>query len=73
MLSSQVKFSADRQTDRQADTRTDRQTPAKQYAVDLSMQGHKNSELSKLQAFADDKLYVVKVIISVFDRVKEKD
>ena len=34
MLSSQVKFSADRWTDRQ--------TPVKQYAPDLSMRGHKN-------------------------------
>ena len=38
MLSSQVKFSADRQTDRQMD----RWTPVKQYAPDLSMRGHKN-------------------------------
>ena len=36
MLSSQVKFSADRQTDGQ----TDRRTPVKQYAPDLSMHGH---------------------------------
>ena len=36
MLSSQVKFSADRQTDR----RTDRRTPVKQYALELSMRGH---------------------------------
>ena len=34
MLRSQVKFSADRQTDRW--------TPVKQYAPDLSMRGHKN-------------------------------
>ena len=34
MLSSQVKFSADRQTDRQ--------TPVQQYAPDLSMRGYKN-------------------------------
>ena len=33
MLSSQVKFSPDRQTDKQ--------TPVKQYAPNLSMQGHK--------------------------------
>ena len=37
MLSFQVKFV---QTDRQ----TDRQTTVKQYAPDLSIQGHKNSE-----------------------------
>ena len=34
MLSSQVKFSEDRQMDRQ--------TPVKQCAPDLSMRGHKN-------------------------------
>ena len=38
MLSSQIKFSADRQIDKQ----TDRWTPVKQYAPDLSMRGHKN-------------------------------
>ena len=38
MLSSHVKFSADRQADR----RTDRRTPVKQYAPDLSMRGHKS-------------------------------
>ena len=31
MLSSQVKFSADRQTDRQMDRQTDGRTPVKQY------------------------------------------
>ena len=39
MLSSQVKFSADRQTDRR--------TPVTQYAPDLSMQGYKNEFLKK--------------------------
>ena len=41
MLSSQVKFSADRQTDRR--------TPVKQYGPDLLMRGHKKVfELSPL-------------------------
>ena len=39
MLSSQVKFSADRQADRQ--------TPVKRYAPDLSMRGHKIVESHK--------------------------
>ena len=44
MLSSQVKFSANRQTDRQ----TDRRTPLKQYApLDLSMLGHKNCRITQ--------------------------
>ena len=38
MLSSHVKFSADRQMGRQ----TDRQTPVTQYAPDISMRGHKH-------------------------------
>ena len=38
MLSSQVKFSADRQMDRP----TDRWTPVKQNPPELLMQGHKN-------------------------------
>ena len=43
MLSSQVKFSADRQTDRQ----TDRRTTVKQYAPDLSMRGYKNCRITQ--------------------------
>ena len=38
MLSLQVKFSADRQADRQ----TNRRISVKQYAPNLSMRGHKN-------------------------------
>ena len=41
MLSSQVKFSADRQTDGRMDRQTDGH--GKQYAPDLSMQGHKKT------------------------------
>ena len=48
MLSSQVKFSADGQTDRQTDKDTDRwtdrRTLVKQYAPDLLMWGHKRQE-----------------------------
>ena len=49
MLSSQVKLSADRQTDKLI-RQTDRRTPVKQYAPDLSMWGHKNhsGDLSSL-------------------------
>ena len=43
MLSFHVKFvQTDRQTYRQVDRRTDRGTKVKQYAPDLSIQGHKN-------------------------------
>ena len=35
---------------------TDGWTMVKQYAPDLSIQGHKNLGLPKLKAFADDKL-----------------
>ena len=47
MLSSKVKFSADRQTDRQMD----RGTPVKQYAPDLSMLGHKKEKILDTSAF----------------------
>ena len=43
MLSFHVKFV---QTDRQTDGRTDRQTTVKQYALDLSIQGHKHEKFS---------------------------
>ena len=61
MLSSQVKISADRQTDLR--------TPVKQYAPYLSMRGHNKSlpplnplpndkiwDVTNLKAFADNKL-----------------
>ena len=43
MLSFHVKFcrQTDQQTDHQTDGKTDRQTTLKQYAPDLSIQGHK--------------------------------
>ena len=50
MLSFQVRFSVDR--------RTDRRTPVKQYAPDLSMQGHKKLDWSRLKAFAYNKINV---------------
>ena len=42
MLSSQVKFSADRQMDGWTDRQTERWTLVKQYTPDLSIWGHKN-------------------------------
>ena len=46
MLSFHVKFvQTDRETDGWTDIRTDRHTTVKQYAPDLSMQGHKNFRL----------------------------
>ena len=44
MLSSQVKFSARRQTDRQTDRQTEKRTSVKQYAPDLSMRGIKGNK-----------------------------
>ena len=51
MFSFYVKFvqtdrQTDRQTDGQTDRQTDRQTTVKQYAPDLSIQGHKKTERS---------------------------
>ena len=46
MLSSQVKFSAERQLDRQTNRKADRRRPIKQYAPDLSMRGHKKQYMN---------------------------
>ena len=53
MLSFHVKFV---QTDRQMDGWTDRRTTVKQYAPDLSIRGHKNTQNGKCHfrlAYAD--------------------
>ena len=68
MVSSQVKFSADRQTDRQ--------TPVKQYAPDLSMPGHKNSinlEFALFNPFPNKPWFLRVCITSLLKTLWEKE
>ena len=66
MLSSQVNFSADRQTDKQ----TDRKTPVKQYVLNLSMQGHKKWHNSQKMHFELSllKLWIALWIVNTYSK-----
>ena len=62
-------FSADRQTDKQ--------TLVKQYASDLSMQGHKNLILVLINAFAGNKFkkdqMAIQVLYTVENTVRKRE